>query len=139
MKPLQESAVEPATPPLETGAAWLTLFASTGTLVCCALPITLVTLGMGASVAALASSLPFLVTLSQNRIWVFAASALLLALSGWMMYRQGRACPVDPVAGALCDRTQVWNRRIFWTSVVVWGVGLVAAFLALPVRIWLDL
>ncbi len=32
---------------------WLTLFASTGTLICCALPILFVTLGLGATVAAL--------------------------------------------------------------------------------------
>jgi hypothetical protein len=33
----------------EGGVTWLTLFASTGILVCCALPIMLVTLGMGAT------------------------------------------------------------------------------------------
>lgn len=138
MKPVQISANEPTTPRLETGTTWVALFASTGTLLCCALPITLVSLGFSGSVAALTSSAPFLVTLSQNKAWVFATSAVLLVLSGWIMYRPGRACPVDPVAGALCDRTQVWNRRIFWTSVNVWGVGFLAAFLALPIRKWLD-
>ena len=132
-------AAEPGTPRMETGSTWVALFASTGTLVCCALPIILVTLGMGAAVAALTSSFPLLITLSQNKIWVFSASAVVLIFSGWLMYRPGRACPVDPVAGALCDRTQAWNRRIFWMSVLVWGVGFVAAFLALPMRIWLDL
>jgi len=127
------------TPRLETGATWLTLFASAGTLICCALPIILVTLGMGASVAALTSSIPFLITLSQHKAWVFLGSAIMLALSGWIMYRPGRACPVDPELGALCDQTQVWNRRIYWSSVVLWCVGFFAAFLALPLRIWLDI
>lgn len=139
MNPLERSIEEAETPRLETGATWLTLFASTGTLVCCALPIILVTLGMGASVAALTSSIPFLITLSQHKVWVFFGSAIMLALSGWLMYRPGRACPVDPELGALCDQTQVWNRRIYWTSVVLWCVGFFAAFLALPLRIWLDI
>ncbi len=81
---------------LETGATWVTLLASTGTLVCCALPIILVTFGMGATVAALTSTAPFLIILSQHKVWVFAGSAMMLALSGWMMYRPGRSCPVDP-------------------------------------------
>ena len=130
---------ETETPRMETGVTWVTLFASTGTLVCCALPIVLGTFGMGATVAALTSSAPFLIVLSQHKVWVFAGAAMMLALSGWMMYRPGRSCPVDPELGVLCDRTQVWNRRIYWTSVILWGVGFFAAFLVLPLRIWLGL
>ncbi len=136
---LENPVAEPGTGRMETGATWVTLLASTGTLVCCALPIILVTFGMGATVAALTSTAPFLIILSQHKVWVFAGSAMMLALSGWMMYRPGRSCPVDPELGAQCDRTQVWNRRIYWTSVALWGVGFFAAFLALPLRIWLDL
>lgn len=127
------------TPRIETGSVWLTLFASTGTLVCCALPIILVTLGMGATVAALTSSMPFLITLSEYKIWVFTASAAMLVLSGWMMYRPGRACPVDPELGVLCDRTQLWNRRIYWISVILWGLGFFAAFVVLPLSVWLGI
>jgi len=139
MSRIEQTTLESGTPRLETGATWLTLFASAGTLLCCALPIILVTLGMGASVAALTSSAPFLIVLSQHKVWVFAGAALLLALSGWLMYRPGRSCPVDPELGTLCDRTQVWNRRIYWMSVILWGVGFFAAFLALPLRIWLEI
>lgn len=127
-----------AVPLKEGSVTWLTLFASTGTLVCCALPIMLVTLGMGATVAAMTSSFPFLITLSLHKGWVFAGSGLMLALSGWLMYRPGRACPTDPKLGAVCARAHVWNKRIYWTSVVIWCVGFFAAFLALPLRIWLD-
>ena len=139
MNRFESTTEESATPRLETGTTWAALFVSTGTLVCCALPIILVTIGMRTAVAALTSSIPFLITLSQHKVWVFAGSAVMLALSGWMMYRPGRACPVDPELGVLCDRTQVWNRRIYWTSTVLWGVGFLAAFLALPLRIWLGI
>lgn len=120
------------------GVSWLTLFTTTGTLVCCALPILLVTLGMGAAFATLTSSFPFLVTLVEHKAWIFAGSGALLTLSGWLMYRPGRACPADPRLAALCERSQVWNRRVFWSSVVIWGIGFVAAFLLLPIRIWLG-
>jgi len=123
----------------QTGLTWLTLFTSTGTLLCCALPITLVTLGMGATVAALTSSFPFLITLSQHKTWIFIVSGVLLAVSGWLLYRPGRACPIDPQLGQLCNRTQVWNRRVYWTSLVIWGIGFFAAYLALPLRRWLDI
>lgn len=122
----------------DTGLSWLTLFAASGTLICCAIPIVLVTLGLGATVAALSSSFPVLITISQHKVWVFSGSGALLLLSGWLMYRPGRACPADPELARVCTRAQVWNRRIYWTSVIIWGVGFFAAYLVLPLRIWLD-
>jgi hypothetical protein len=118
---------------------WLTLFASTGTLICCALPIIFVSLGFGATVAALTSSFPLLITLSLHKVWVFSFSGAMLALSGWLMYRPGRACPTTPELGQLCNATQTWNQRLYGSSVVIWCIGFFAAFLALPLRIWLGL
>ena len=122
----------------ETSLTWLALFTTTGTLVCCALPITLISLGMGATMASLASNVPVLVTLSEYKIWVFVISGVLLAAAAWIMYRPGRSCPVDPELGALCNKTQVWNHRIYWFSVVLWCIGFFTAFLLLPLQIWLE-
>ncbi len=122
----------------ETRLTWLALFTTMGTIVCCALPITLVALGMGATMASLVSNVPFLVTLSQHKILVFTISGFLLAASGWLLYRSGRTCPTDPKLAELCIRTEKWNRRIFWFSITLWGVGFFAAFLALPLQIWFD-
>lgn len=123
----------------ESGLTWFSLFASTGTLICCALPIILVSLGLGATVAALTSNLPFLITLSLQKAWVFTGSGMMLLLSGWLMYRPDLTCPTDPELGRVCNKTQVWNRRIYLSSVIIWGVGFFAAFLALPLRIWMGL
>ena len=120
------------------GVTWMSLFASTGTLICCALPIILVTLGFGATVAALTSALPFLITLSQHKIWVFSISGIMLCVSGWLLYRPGRSCPTDSELGALCEKANVWNRRVYWSSVVIWVIGFFAAYIALPLRIWLE-
>ena len=117
-----------------TGISWLTLFASSGTLICCALPIILVTLGMGAAVASLTSAFPVLITLSQHKVWVFAISGLLLAVSLWLTYHSGRSCPADAELARVCEQAQRWNRRILWASIIIWGIGFTAAFLALPLR-----
>lgn len=128
----------PADNTTETSLIWLTLFTTTGTLVCCALPIALVTLGLGATVASLVGALPFLVTLSKYKILIFILSGVLLTLAGTMIYRPGRSCPTAPDLGAACTRSHLWNRRIFWFSMLLWGIGFCAAFLALPLQLWIE-
>ena len=123
----------------ESAVSGLALFASTGTLVCCALPILLVSLAdLGALVASVTESFPFLITLSLYKGWVFAGSGAMLAAAGWLLWRPGRTCPTDPGLARWCDKFQTWNRRILLTSGAVWCVGFVAAFLALPLRIALG-
>ncbi len=112
---------------------WLILFTSTGTLLCCALPIILVSLGMGTVVASLASNVPFLIELSMYKAWVFAGSGALLLLSGWALYRPGRSCPIDPDLAALCASAHKWNIRFFWGAVVIWSIGFFAAFIAVRI------
>ena len=94
----------------ESSMTYLTLFASSGTLICCALPIILVSLGLGATVAALTSNFPLLVTIAEYKTWVFVGSGGLLLVSGWLMYRSRRTCPTEPELARLCQKTQTWNR-----------------------------
>jgi type IV secretory pathway TrbD component len=123
---------------VDSGVSWFSLLASTGTLICCALPILLVTVGLGATVVALTSSFPVLVALSSHKEWIFAGSGVLLALAGWLMYRPGRTCPQDPQLARLCLRSQKWNRRVYWSSAAVWAIGFFAAYLLLPLRMALE-
>ena len=90
--------------------------------------ITLVTLGLGTTVATMASSAPWLITLSQFKGWMFLASGLLIALAGWVVHRSGRSWPVDTELAAACERADVWNRRFIWVSVGIWMLGFVAAY-----------
>lgn len=124
--------------PPASGVSWLTLFAASGTLVCCALPIVFVSLGFGATVAALTSGFPLLITLSHYKLWVFGFSGVMLLLSGWLLYRPG-ACPSEPRLARACQRTRRWNRRIYLLSALLWGIGFFAAFLALPLRMRLGI
>ena len=47
---------------------WLTLFVTSGTLLCCALPIILVSMGFGAVVASFNYNTPELLFLEENKI-----------------------------------------------------------------------
>jgi len=112
---------------------WLVLFASTTTLVCCALPIVLVAVGMGAVSAALFSNLPFLGVLADNKVWLFSISGAFLLLAAWALFRPGRTCPVDPVLAAKCNAAHRWNRRLLFASAFIWAIGFVAAYLSIPI------
>lgn len=124
----------------EAGIVVAALFTSSGTLVCCALPIMLVSIaGLGAVVASVTSSFPILVTLGAYKEAVFAISGVMLAVSAWTVFRPGRTCPADPDLARWCTTFQTWNRRMVITSMLIWTIGFFAAFLALPLRIAFDL
>ncbi len=108
--------------------SWILLFTTSATLVCCAIPIILVTLGMGAVVATLAGSAPWLITLSMYKIPIFAVSGALIGGAVWAVYRSGRTCPADPELAAACAAADKWNKRFLWVSGVLWFIGFFAAF-----------
>lgn len=84
------------------------------------------------------SGFPILVELSQHKDWVFALSGALLVVAGWLMWRPGRSCPTDPALARWCEMFQTWNRRVISVSGAIWAIGFFAAFLALPLRVALD-
>lgn len=119
----------------ETGLAVLALFTAAGTLVCCAIPIVLVSIaGLGAVVASVTGSFPILITLSQHKGWVFGLSGVMLAASVWSVWFRARVCPADPAVARWCAKFQSWNQRMVVVSAVLWSVGFIGAFLALPLR-----
>ena len=99
----------------------LVLFASFSTLVCCALPILLVSLGMGAVMASLAANFPLLIALSQYKLWVFLTTASILILAGWALFCPGRTCPADPgVSSVLRDSSKVERSFLLGSC---WSLG----------------
>ena len=112
---------------------WLILFTSSATLVCCALPILMVTLGLGAVSASIFLTLPFLVTLAQHKLLVFITSGVLLIASAWVLFRRNRTCPADPELAVLCDKAHQFNKRMWWGSICLWLIGFAAAYFALPI------
>jgi hypothetical protein len=117
---MAESVAENAPLRRNLGLAFLTLAASSGTLVCCVLPAVMVALGAGASLAGLVTAFPQLVWLSEHKPLVFGTAFALLALSGAMQWRARMLpCPSDPRLADACGRL----RRASWW---LWGVALAA-------------
>ncbi|MGZ9097228.1 MAG: hypothetical protein ACXW30_02900 [Micavibrio sp.] len=115
----------------ETLVPFLSLFASAGTLVCCALPALMVSLGMGAALAGLVTDFPALVWLSAHKILVFAAAALMIVFAGAMMWQARRLpCPVDPVKARACTRLRIFSWWVWGFSVLCFATGAFFAFIA---------
>jgi len=111
---------------------WAVVLASSTTLVCCTLPIVLVSLGLGAVSAALFANVPGVTFVAANKLWFFATSAVLIALGAWALFRPGRTCPSDPVLAARCAAADRWNRRLLGLAGGLWLIGFASAYLALP-------
>lgn len=115
----------------------LAVFASLSTLACCALPILLVSLGMGSVVAAVTLQLLFLVTLSQYKGTMFSVATVLLVLSAWFIWHKA-ACPANPSLATRCRSANALGKRVFWIASSLWLIGFVSAYVLLPLRQWLD-
>ena len=102
----------------EKTANFFSLFASSSTLVCCALPAVFVALGAGASFASLVSSFPFLITLSQYKIYITFFALVMLLIAGYANYiNSNLSCPADPRLGRLCMQARKRSRLIYYVSV----------------------
>ena len=103
------------------------LFGSFGTLICCAIPSTLVLLGFGATLASFLGNFPQLIWLSENKELVFGFSFLMLGLSyAGQKYAQSRVCPIDKKED--CEDAKSWSKPIFRISLVINLIGAVYAF-----------
>jgi hypothetical protein len=112
-------------------AAFLSLFTSSGTLICCALPALLVSIGAGATMAGLVTNFPQIVWLSEHKIGLFIVAGIMLAGAGVLQWRaRSLPCPADPVLAAACMRTRKISAGIYWFSVVMFAVGFFFAFIA---------
>ena len=117
-----DSAVAPAPP--GRWLAFLSLFTSTGTLLCCALPALLVALGAGAALSTLVAVVPGLVWVSEYKEAVFGAAGAMLAISGWLQWRGRFApCPLDASQRDACLRTRKTSRRVYLLSLAVFATG----------------
>jgi hypothetical protein len=112
-------------------APTLSLFASAGTLICCALPALFITLGMGAVLAGFVSTVPQIVWLSEYKIHVFSFAAFMLIFAGIMQYRaRNLPCPADPAQARACTRLRRISLGIYIFSVLMFLTGGFFAFVA---------
>jgi hypothetical protein len=114
--------------------AWLALFTSFGTLICCALPAMLVTLGAGAVMAGLVTAVPEIVAISVYKDYVFAGAGVLLLAAAAARYATRNApCPVEPAAADACRRLRRVSGWLLATAGTVYAVGFFFAYVAIYV------
>ena len=115
----------------ETLAPTLALFASASTLLCCALPALLITIGAGAVMAGLATNVPGLIWLTANKKILFAAAGLLLAVAAGVKWSVRNApCPADPAMARACARSRRLGTIILGVAAGTYVVGGFFAFFA---------
>ncbi len=112
----------------------LSLFTSLSTLICCALPTFLVTLGMGASMVSLISLFPWLLVLSEYKIQIFFVAGLLLLISFYLFWKGRNApCPIDPIQAKMCLKLRFTNLIILIISSTFFLIGFFFAFIAVNI------
>ena len=105
------------------------LFATSGTLVCCAIPALLVALGAGAALSSLVTVFPQVVWLSEHKEVVFALAGLMMTGSGVLQWRSRHApCPTDPALRDACQRTRKVSLRVYLVSLAFFVIGAWFAF-----------
>ncbi len=110
---------------------FLSLFTSMSTLLCCALPALLVSLGLGAIMAGLASQIPALIWVSENKVQVFTFAGSLLLLNGFILWKNKDApCPIDPMLRDACISGRKTSRNIYFFSIILFLIGFSFAYIA---------
>ncbi len=116
------------------GSLWssvASLFASSSTLICCALPALLVALGAGAALSSFIAVVPQLVVLSEYKMALFSFAGLMLLASGALQWHNRHApCPTEPALRQACLRTRKLSIRVYALSVLLYAVGGWFAFVA---------
>jgi hypothetical protein len=108
--------------------SYLGLFTSLGTLVCCAIPSTLVLLGLGATLSSFLGEFPQVIWLSENKHLVFGLSSVMLFLSFVSQkYAENLTCPIDKKED--CERTRKWSKPLLYVTLLINVVGAFYAFL----------
>ena len=108
-------------------SVFLSLFSSTSTLICCALPALFVGLGAGAVFAGLTSAFSQLIWVSEHKTMIFVAAGLLLSLSGYLEF-QNTTQSCDPLKKEACEETRSWTLYIWRLRLIFYIIGLFFAY-----------
>ena len=109
---------------------YLSLFTSSGTIICCALPALLVSIGAGAALSSFITVFPQLVILSIYKIPIFIGAFIMLIIAGMLQYHaSGLPCPADKKQAYACMQTRKVSMIIYSTSIGIFIIGLLFAFI----------
>ena len=109
---------------------YVTLITASGTLLCCVLPVLLVSLGAASTLIALFTAVPQLVWLSAHKIWVFAFAGFMLVVSGYMRWQARFApCPTNPVLAKNCAQARRVGAWLYGIACAMYVAGFGFAFI----------
>jgi hypothetical protein len=108
----------------------LSLFTSTGTILCCALPALLVTLGAGAALSSLISNFPQIVWISKYKSYVFLAAFVLIVIAGFLQWQARKLpCPNDKLLEKKCKQARTVSLWIYFFSLALLLIGFAFAYI----------
>jgi|SRR5205807_1586366 len=121
---------------------YLSLFSSLGTLLCCALPSLLVLFGLGATVGSLLTAVPWLVSLSHHKNWVFTVAGVLIGANVLYVHVVAPRLRVSTLTceqrDDSCTRAAHFSIVVLWISVAIYAIGFFVAYVLGPTLTWLD-
>ena len=111
---------------------FITLFTSTSTLFCCALPALLAVVAGGAAVSSLISIFPWLIPLSEHKDWLFVIAGFSMTLSGITIFKPKAKLVCLATGGKGCEVAGKFTRFMFFTSLAIFLTGVFFAYALVP-------
>jgi hypothetical protein len=101
-----------------------------------------VLLGLGATVASILSTVPWLVKLSHHKVWVFTIAGVLIGVAFIQTYavsprlRNEEGCtPNNPEA---CRNASRFSKVVLWVAAAIYAAGFFVAYVLGPILTHLD-
>ena len=116
---------------MKNALSYFTLFFSTSTLLCCALPALLVAIGAGGVMASIYANVPAITNFVQNKNLIFIIVAVLLLINGLSLwFNRNAPCPLDAKKAMICLKSRKISRVIYFMSLGIYFVGFFFSYLA---------
>ncbi len=108
---------------------FFSLFSSFSTLICCALPALLVSLGLGGALAGLVSRFPAFIWISQYKGYLFIFSGLMISISYYLQWKNRRVvCEISDLKKT-CESTRKGSFVLLNLSGIVYLLGFSFAYI----------
>ena len=106
---------------------FLSLFASSSTLICCALPALFVILGAGATIASITTLFPQLIWLSIHKLKLFLIAGVLIIISIYFEYKNKTVTCESPLEDT-CSNTRSNSKIILIISCIIYFIGIIITY-----------
>lgn len=113
--------------------SFFTLFGSTGTLLCCALPAALAAIAGGAAVGTMLSAFPWLIPLSQHKVWIFVVAGILIAFNAVIVLRPKGKLACSITGGKGCEVAGSFSKALLWISLGIYIIGAAFTYALVPI------